>query len=101
MQPITTSKERIYGLDLVRAIAILLILSSHSTILIFQDSELKSIKFNQFFGTVGVNVFFVLSGFNKFLILLSYWVLSFMLAYLMFNYLEKTILKFRDRNINA
>lgn len=63
MQPITTSKERIYGLDLVRAIAILLILSSHSTILIFPDSELKSIKFIQFFGTVGVDVFFVLSGF--------------------------------------
>ncbi|MDA0176174.1 acyltransferase family protein [Mesoflavibacter profundi] len=63
MKAITTYKHRIFGLDVVRAIAILLILCSHSTILLFPNSEATLVKFIQFFGTIGVDIFFVLSGF--------------------------------------
>ncbi|RAJ12940.1 acyltransferase family protein [Olleya aquimaris] len=63
MIPITTYKQRIFGLDVVRAIAILLILCSHSTILLFPESQSTVIKMVQFFGTIGVDIFFVLSGF--------------------------------------
>ncbi|QXP61769.1 acyltransferase family protein [Olleya sp. HaHaR_3_96] len=63
MKSITANKQRIFGLDVVRALAILLILCSHSTILIFPESESILIKTIQFFGTIGVDLFFVLSGF--------------------------------------
>ena len=63
MKTITTYKQRVFGLDVVRAVAILLILCSHSTLLLFPNSEATSIKFVQFFGTIGVDIFFVLSGF--------------------------------------
>lgn len=63
MKPITTYKQRVFGLDVVRAIAILLILCSHSTILLFPKSQSALIKTVQFFGTIGVDIFFVLSGF--------------------------------------
>ncbi len=72
MNPITTSKQRVFGLDVVRAVAILLILCSHSTILLFPNSETTSIKTIQFFGTIGVDIFFVLSGFLIGSILLKY-----------------------------
>ena len=63
MKSITANKQRVFGLDVVRAIAILLILCSHSTILIFPESQSTLIKTIQFFGTIGVDLFFVLSGF--------------------------------------
>ena len=63
MKSITAKKQRVFGLDVVRAIAILLILCSHSTILIFPESQSTLIKIIQFFGTIGVDLFFVLSGF--------------------------------------
>jgi len=59
----TNSKNRIFGLDLVRAIAILLVLFSHSSILLFPGKHHLSITIIRFFGTIGVDVFFVLSGF--------------------------------------
>ena len=58
-----TFKKRIFGLDVVRATAILLILFSHSTLLLFPKSESFIIKIIQFFGTIGVDIFFVLSGY--------------------------------------
>lgn len=63
MKAITTYKHRVFGLDVVRAVAILLILCSHSTILLFPNSEAAGLRFIQFFGTIGVDIFFVLSGF--------------------------------------
>ncbi|WGD34093.1 acyltransferase [Olleya sp. YS] len=63
MKSITTYKQRIFGLDVVRAVAILLILCSHSTILLCPESKSTTIKMVQFFGTIGVDIFFVLSGF--------------------------------------
>jgi len=56
-------ESRVFGLDVVRALAILLIISSHSVILLAPNSE-SSIAFGiKFLGTIGVDVFFVLSGF--------------------------------------
>ncbi|MEP3838426.1 MAG: acyltransferase [Algibacter sp.] len=56
-------KNRIFGLDVLRALAILLVLFSHSTLLLFPNQEHILITVIQFFGTVGVDLFFVLSGF--------------------------------------
>ena len=56
-------KNRIFGLDVIRALAILLVLCSHSTLLLFPDNKHILITVIQFFGTVGVDLFFVLSGF--------------------------------------
>lgn len=63
METITTYRQRIFGLDVVRALAIILILCSHSTLLLFPESQSNIIKTIQFFGTIGVDLFFVLSGF--------------------------------------
>lgn len=41
----------------------MLILCSHSTLLLFPESKSTLVKFIQFFGTIGVDIFFVLSGF--------------------------------------
>ena len=51
--------KRIYGLDLVRAIAITLVLLSHTSY-IFQGYDIQGV---QLFGVQGVEIFFVLSGF--------------------------------------
>ena len=56
-------KQRIIGLDLIRAVAILLVMISHSTILLAPESDSTSIAIVQFFGAVGVDLFFVLSGY--------------------------------------
>lgn len=56
-------KHRIFGLDVIRAIAILLVLFSHSTILLFPDKDTTLLTIIRFFGTIGVDLFFVLSGF--------------------------------------
>ena len=63
METITTYKQRIFGLDVVRALAIILIICSHATLLLFPDSQSSIIKTIQFFGTIGVDLFFILSGF--------------------------------------
>lgn len=56
-------KHRIFGLDVIRAIAILLVLFSHSTFLLFPNKESTLLNGIRFFGTIGVDLFFVLSGF--------------------------------------
>lgn len=56
-------KHRIFGLDVFRASAILLVVFSHSTLLLFPNEESFMLTFIQFFGTIGVDLFFVLSGF--------------------------------------
>jgi peptidoglycan/LPS O-acetylase OafA/YrhL len=55
--------HRIFGLDFVRALAILMVLCSHSTLLLFPNTDHIVITIFQFFGTIGVDLFFVLSGF--------------------------------------
>ncbi|MWW25053.1 acyltransferase family protein [Algibacter lectus] len=57
------AKHRIFGLDVVRATAILLVLCSHSTLLLFPNESHFIITIVQFFGAIGVDLFFVLSGF--------------------------------------
>ncbi|AUP78067.1 acyltransferase family protein [Flavivirga eckloniae] len=57
------NKHRIFGLDIIRALAILLVLCSHSTLLLFPNNTEFYITVVQFFGTVGVDLFFVLSGY--------------------------------------
>ena len=57
------TKKRVFGLDVIRAIAILLVLCSHSTLLIAPNSSSSIVFAIKFFGTIGVDVFFVLSGF--------------------------------------
>ena len=56
-------QNRIFGLDVVRATAILLVLFSHSTLLIFPETENFILNIIRFFGTIGVDLFFVLSGY--------------------------------------
>ncbi|MCF8272857.1 MAG: acyltransferase [Flavobacteriaceae bacterium] len=56
-------KHRIFGLDVIRAIAILLVLISHSTFLLFPTQNNLVLTLIRFFGTIGVDLFFVLSGF--------------------------------------
>ncbi|MBU3821386.1 acyltransferase [Flavobacteriaceae bacterium XHP0103] len=56
-------EHRIFGLDVVRAIAILLVLFSHSTLLLFPNEETLTLNGIRFLGTIGVDLFFVLSGF--------------------------------------
>ena len=56
-------QHRIFGLDVIRTIAILLVLISHSTLLLFPENNHISITAIRFFGTIGVDLFFVLSGY--------------------------------------
>jgi peptidoglycan/LPS O-acetylase OafA/YrhL len=56
-------KHRIFGLDVIRATAILLVLISHSTLLLFPTQNNLVLTLIRFFGTIGVDLFFVLSGF--------------------------------------
>lgn len=58
-----TNKHRIFGLDAIRALAILLVLLSHSSLLLFPNQENSWLIVIRFFGTIGVDLFFVLSGF--------------------------------------
>jgi peptidoglycan/LPS O-acetylase OafA/YrhL len=55
-------KNRIFGLDLMRAIAILMVLSSHSLWIYPPNTNLIT-QICQLFGYWGVEIFFVLSGF--------------------------------------
>ena len=54
--------KRIFGLDIVRAAAILMVLGSH-TLSLFDSPDFRGIELLHFFGYFGVEVFFVLSGF--------------------------------------
>ena len=56
-------KERNFGLDVLRATAITLVVASHCTYLFVQDSTNPLILFIRTLGAVGVDLFFVLSGF--------------------------------------
>ena len=56
-------KHRIFGLDVIRALAILMVLGSHSSFLLFKETSSLSLTVIRFFGTIGVDLFFVLSGF--------------------------------------
>lgn len=56
-------ERRNFGLDLIRAIAILLVMTSHSTILLFPENDSTIVSIIQFFGAIGVDLFFVLSGY--------------------------------------
>jgi len=55
--------KRIFGLDVMRAVAILLVLFSHTSLLMFPETESTLLTIIRFFGAIGVDVFFVLSGF--------------------------------------
>ena len=52
---------RVFGLDLLRAIAVLMVLSSHA--LFFVRPLFPAIQALSLFGYLGVELFFVLSGF--------------------------------------
>lgn len=53
-------RKRIFGLDLMRAVAVLLVLFAHTFEFILPDTD---ILLNRLFGFLGVELFFVLSGF--------------------------------------
>lgn len=57
-----TRSERIFGLDVMRAAAIMMVLSSH-ILWIYPPSSSMISQFFQLFGFLGVETFFVLSGF--------------------------------------
>ncbi|MBN8566658.1 MAG: acyltransferase [Flavobacteriales bacterium] len=59
---IMENKKRIFGLDLMRATAILMVLSSH-VLWIYPHSNSYFSQLFQVFGYLGVELFFVLSGF--------------------------------------
>lgn len=56
-------KQRNFGLDLIRSIAITLVIASHCTYIFVQDSKNIIILIVRMMGAVGVDLFFVLSGF--------------------------------------
>ena len=56
-------KHRNFGLDVIRAVAIMLVIISHSTLLLFPNQNNTLLTIIRFFGTIGVDLFFVLSGF--------------------------------------
>lgn len=61
MQLIASSRN--FGLDALRALAITLVIVSHTTYLIFPENESVIITFVRVMGATGVDLFFVLSGF--------------------------------------
>ncbi|RKE92172.1 acyltransferase family protein [Ichthyenterobacterium magnum] len=59
----TTKLSRLFGLDLLRAIAISLVVISHCTFLLFPNTTSIVLDVIRLFGAVGVDLFFVLSGY--------------------------------------
>ena len=55
--------HRVFGLDVIRALAIIMVLCSHSTLLLFPNQDTTLLTAIRFFGAIGVDLFFVLSGF--------------------------------------
>ena len=62
IQDILKNPKRIFGLDIMRATAILMVLSSHS-LWIYPESNSFLVQVLKLFGFLGVEIFFVLSGF--------------------------------------
>ena len=57
------SNNRIFGLDVLRALAILLVVASHCTYLLVAETSHPLFLFIRSLGAVGVDLFFVLSGY--------------------------------------
>ena len=55
--------SRLFGLDLIRAIAISLVVLSHCTFLLCPGKTAMFLDVVRLFGAVGVDLFFVLSGY--------------------------------------
>ena len=56
-------KNRVFGLDLLRSIAIVMVVVSHCSYIIFEESSHPIIVAIRSVGAIGVDLFFVLSGF--------------------------------------
>ena len=67
-----TSRDRIFGLDVVRCVAIILVMISHTVLIVAPESEHMVAKVLRLGGVLGVDIFFVLSGFLIGGILLRY-----------------------------
>lgn len=59
----STRIKRVFGLDLLRSIAIGLVVMSHATLLVFPISKHPIFTGIRILGAIGVDLFFVLSGF--------------------------------------
>ncbi len=59
----STQLKRVFGLDFIRTVAISLVVLSHCTYLLFQESTHGVVIAIRGLGAVGVDLFFVLSGF--------------------------------------
>jgi len=59
----STKINRVFGLDLIRSIAIGLVVMSHATLLVFPNSKNPIFTGIRILGAIGVDLFFVLSGF--------------------------------------
>ncbi len=59
----STRIKRVFGLDLIRSIAIGLVVMSHATLLAFPNSKNPIFTGIRILGAIGVDLFFVLSGF--------------------------------------
>lgn len=59
----STPKIRIFGLDFLRALAIILVVVSHTTYLLNLNPDSSIVKMVRVLGAIGVDLFFVLSGF--------------------------------------
>jgi peptidoglycan/LPS O-acetylase OafA/YrhL len=55
--------KRIFGLDLLRAMAIIFVFVSHCSFLLFPESKNVFLNFIRVVGAIGVDLFFVLSGY--------------------------------------
>jgi len=55
--------KRNYGLDVIRSFAILMVVASHCTYFLVNDSKNPIILILRILGAVGVDLFFLLSGF--------------------------------------
>ena len=52
-------KKRIFGLDLLRAIAISLVVVSHCTYILFPENTNSLVTLIRVFGAIGVDLFYV------------------------------------------
>ena len=55
--------SRVFGLDVLRAIAITLVVTSHCTYIFLEDTNNPILLSIRSLGAIGVDLFFVLSGF--------------------------------------
>lgn len=60
---ISAQGNRVFGLDLLRSVAIGLVVMSHATLLVFPNSISPFFTAIKILGAIGVDLFFVLSGF--------------------------------------